>query len=88
MQKTAWHPLQIEFTNEIYNGRFTAHHDPACGETSMPQASQAQQQIKVMGDKSPKSNQKKVSQKQASTSSAAQKKAAAVASKQVADKKR
>ena len=44
--------------------------------------------IKVMGDKSPKSNQKKSSQKQAVASSAAQKNKAAVASKQAAGKKK
>jgi len=41
-----------------------------------------------MGDRSPKSNQKKNSQKQALASSASQKKAEAVAVKQAAGKKR
>jgi hypothetical protein len=41
-----------------------------------------------MGDKSPKSNQKKSSQKQANVSSADQKKKQAVADKQAAGKKR
>ena len=44
--------------------------------------------IKVMGDKSPKSNQKKSSQKQAKASSASQMKSAAVAAKQAAGKKK
>jgi hypothetical protein len=43
----------------------------------MPQASQSAEKIKVMGDKSPKSNQKKTAQK--SKVSAAKKKPAAVA---------
>ncbi len=50
----------------------------------MPQASQLAEKINVMGDKSPKSNQKKSSQKQAKTSSANQQKTAAVAAKQSA----
>ena len=44
--------------------------------------------IKVMGDKSPKANQKKSGQKQSKNDSAAQKKNAAVASKQAAGKKK
>jgi hypothetical protein len=41
-----------------------------------------------MGDKSPKSTQKKSSQKQAKANSAAEKKRAVVLSKQASDKKR
>ena len=44
--------------------------------------------IKVMGDKSPKSNQKKSSQKQAKAVSAGEKKKAAVMSKQAGGKKK
>jgi len=44
--------------------------------------------IKVMGDKSPKSTQKKSSQKQVKATSAAQQKKAAVLSKQVVGKKK
>ena len=47
-----------------------------------------QNKIKVMGDKSPKSTQKKSTQKQAHASSAAEKKKAAVLSKQAAGKKK
>ena len=48
----------------------------------MPQAGQPwKKRYKIMGDKSPKSNQKKNSQKQAVASSASQKKAQAVAAK-------
>lgn len=43
---------------------------------------------KVMGDKSPKSNQKKASQKQAVANSAAQKRKQEIAAKQAALKKR
>lgn len=43
---------------------------------------------KIMGDRSPKSNQKKSSQKQAKASSAEQKKKQVVADKQAAGKKR
>ena len=44
--------------------------------------------IKVMGDKSPKSNQKKSTQKQTKASSAEQKKQAAIATKQSPTKKK
>jgi hypothetical protein len=45
-------------------------------------------QKKVMGDKSPKANQKKSGQKQAKASSANQQKSAAIAAKQSAGKKK
>ncbi len=47
----------------------------------------AQSTIKIMGDKSPKSNQKKSSQKQAKVNSAEQQKKQAAAAKQVVGKK-
>ena len=47
-----------------------------------------QNKIKVMGDKSPKANQKKSGQKQAKASSANQKKSAAEAAKSAAGKKK
>jgi hypothetical protein len=53
----------------------------------MPQESQPQKEKNVMGDKSPKSNQKKSSQKQTKAKSASQKKSAAVAAKQAGKKK-
>lgn len=68
--------------SSIYNGRPAAHDSLPSGETDMPQVNQPQKIINVMGDKSPKSNQKKSSQKDAKTSSANQKKSAAVAAKQ------
>ena len=43
--------------------------------------------IKIMGDKSPKSNQKKSTQKQAMAQSAERKKKQVIAAKQVAGKK-
>jgi hypothetical protein len=58
-------------------------------ETNMPSASQHQKRNEIiMGDRSPKSNQKKNSQKQALASSASHKKAEAVAAKQASGKKR
>ena len=47
----------------------------------------AQNTIKIMGDKSPKSNQKKSTQKQAQANRADQKKKQAIAAKQTAVKK-
>jgi hypothetical protein len=58
------------------------------GENHLPQLSQPAEKIKHMGDKSPKSNQKKSSQKLSKTSSADQKKRQAVAAKQAAGKKK
>ncbi len=48
----------------------------------MPQVNQPQKKDKIMGDRSPKSNQKKSSQKNAATNSANQKKSQAIAAKQ------
>lgn len=72
----------------IYNDHAGKHDSLPCGETVMPQVSQPQKKIKVMGDKSPKSNQKKSSQKQAKVSSADQKKKQAAADKSAASKKK
>ena len=55
----------------------------------MPQASQPQNQHKkVMGDKSPKANQKKSGQKQSKANSASKQKNAAIAAKSAAGKKK
>lgn len=54
----------------------------------MPQASQPAEKEKIMGDKSPKSNQKKSTQKQSKVNSADQKKKQAVVAKQAAGKKK
>ncbi len=71
----------------IYNGRPGKHDGYSSGETKLPQVSQPQEKIKIMGDRSPKANQKKSSQKQAKVNSADQKKKQAVAAKQAAGKK-
>jgi len=55
---------------------------------SMPQWNQTVERKKVMGDKSPKSNQKKTSQKQAKVSSADQKKKQVAADKASASSKK
>jgi hypothetical protein len=55
----------------------------------MPRVSQtAEEKLKTMGDRSPKSNQKKSSQKQNKNDSADQKKRQATADKQSAGKKK
>jgi hypothetical protein len=54
----------------------------------MPQVSQPAEEIKIMGDRSPKANQKKSSQNMAKASAADQKKKQAVADKQSAGKKK
>jgi hypothetical protein len=54
----------------------------------MPQVNQSRRQNKIMGDKSPKSNQKKSTQKQSKVSSADQKKKQAVAAKSAASSKK
>jgi hypothetical protein len=72
----------------VYNGSPGGHDMGPFGETDMPQVSQPQKKAKHMGDRSPKSNQKKTSQKQARASSADQKKKSAIAAKQAAGKNR
>jgi hypothetical protein len=72
----------------IYIARRRTQGGDPCGETDMSQVSQPQKKDKIMGDRSPKSNQKKTSQKQAKASSADQKKKQAVAAKSAAGKKR
>ena len=81
-------PLPYNFASTIYNDRPGKHDTCASGENFMPQASQLAEKIKVMGDKSPKANQKKSGQKDAKTSSANQKKNAAAAAKSSAPKKK
>jgi hypothetical protein len=53
----------------------------------MPQVSQPAEKNKIMGDKSPKSNQKKSTQKQSKASSADQQKKQALAAKSAVKKK-
>jgi hypothetical protein len=63
---------------------------PPSDETSMPPASQQteKQRYKIMGDRSPKANQKKSSQKHSKASSASHQKALAVSAKQASNKKK
>jgi hypothetical protein len=72
----------------IYNHRPGTHAASAFGETAMPQVSQPAKETKIMGDRSPKSNKKKSTQKQAQANSAEQKKKQAVAAKSAAGKNR
>jgi hypothetical protein len=86
---TGARPRQNHFASIIYNPRPGGHAVHPCGETAMPQASQPSKgKSNTMGDRSPKSNQKKSNQKQAKTSSADQKKKQAAAAKQSAAKKK
>ena len=73
----------------IDNDRPGKHDRFPCGETEMPQNESTQQRkIKVMGDRSPKSNQKKSNQKQSKANSADQRKKDAVAAKSAVGKKK
>jgi hypothetical protein len=54
----------------------------------MPQVSQRKKESNIMGDRSPKSNQKKSTQKQSKAHSADQKKKQAVFAKQSANSKK
>jgi hypothetical protein len=72
----------------IYNLRRPEHGGGVFGETSIPQAGQPADKSNTMGDKSPKSTQKKSSQKQAKANTAASKKQQAVAAKQAGGKKK
>lgn len=78
----------MEIASIIYNDRPGKHNMNSFGETNMPQVNQPAEESQNMGDKSPKSNQKKSSQKQAMALSAELKKKQAVAEKQAAGKKR
>jgi hypothetical protein len=61
---------------------------PPAEKLTMSRASQLSTHIQVMGDRSPKSTQKKAGQKEAKATSAAKKKTEAVASKQAVAKKK
>lgn len=80
------------FTNAtiIYNYRFTKHDYVACGETfhSAGKLTVEKESKNIMGDKSPKANQKKSSQKTTKVTKVAAKKTAAVVAKQAAGKKK
>jgi hypothetical protein len=60
---------------------------PPEGKLCFPQVSQLQTKVNIMGDRDPKSNQKKSTQKQSKANSADQKKKQAVFEKQSANKK-
>jgi hypothetical protein len=79
---------QNHFASIIYNNRPGSQDVHPCGETAMPQASQPSKgKSNTMGDRSPKSNQKKSNQKQAKANSADQKKNQALAAQKSAGKK-
>jgi hypothetical protein len=77
-----------DFASIIYNDRPSRQAGRPFGETDMPQVVNPRKKSKIMGDRSPKSNQKKTNQKQAQSDSADQKKKAAEAAKSAALKKR
>jgi len=80
--------LRDDFASIIYNDRPGKHDMSPFGETNMPQVNEPTEESQDMGDKSPKANQKKTSQKQAMAISAELKKKQAVAEKQAAGKNR
>jgi len=77
-----------EVASSIYNDHPGRQDERPFGETDMPQVINPLKKTKIMGDRSPKSNQKKTNQKQAQADSANQKKKAAEAAKSAALKKR
>jgi hypothetical protein len=80
--------LAGDFASIIYNDHAGRQDERPSGETDMPQVFNPRKKTKIMGDRSPKSNQKKTNQKQAQSDSADQKKKAAEAAKSAALKKR
>ncbi len=58
------------------------HSNHSFGETNIPKVSQPEESTSPMGDKSPKSTQKKASQKQSKNDASAQKKQSLVTSQQ------
>jgi hypothetical protein len=80
--------VSSQLTPILYSGRFGGYTSFLCGETTMPRGSQFTEYQQHMGDKSPKSNQKKSTQKQTKANSVAQSKKQAIAAKQSAGKKK
>jgi hypothetical protein len=75
-------PNSMFFASVIYNGHYGKQDTLSSGETKHAAGeSTRRRKINIMGDKNPKSNQKKSSQKQSKANSASQKKKAAVAAK-------
>jgi hypothetical protein len=81
-------PPQNEIASVIYKAGSRDDAAPPCGETNIPQVNQPAEKNKTMGDKSPKANQKKSSQKQALQSSADKQKQQALAAKSAAAHKK
>jgi hypothetical protein len=79
---------RTEIESIIYNHGLAKHNDLAFGETNIPQVSQPAEKTNLMGDKSPKANQKKSSQKQSQANSANEQKKKALFAKQAAGKKK
>ena len=76
-------------TQPLYNSRQGHYHHSACGETSYATGeSTRNKKDNIMGDRSPKANQKKSTQKQSKADSADQKRKQAVFEKQSANKKK
>jgi hypothetical protein len=83
---------ESKFAAILYKQRIVQHDDSAAGRNyyavGKSTCRNETKRNKIMGDRSPKSNQKKSSQKQAKASSASQKRAQASAAKQAAGKKK
>lgn len=80
--------MQNNFALTIYNDRCGIQAGFPSENLSCRRKINPHKKIKIMGDKSPKSNQKKSSQKQSQASRADQMKKQAVVAKQAATKKR
>ena len=79
----------INFASSIYNDCDNPHDTFPFGETNHAAGESIPlKKIKLMGDKSPKSNQKKSSQKQTKASNADQQKKQALAAKSAANNKK
>jgi len=72
----------------LYNDHKRDYDFPASGETTYATGKSTAKKRNIMGDRSPKSNQKKSTQEQSKASSADQKKKQAVFAKQSANKKK
>jgi hypothetical protein len=82
---------QLIFAAALYNRQNPQHHCSASGRNFHAVGKSKRRnkrKNKIMGDRSPKSNQKMSSQKNAKASSASHKHAQAVAAKQAAGKKK
>ena len=83
------HPLNGNIETVIYTHRRIAYDKFVCGETFHSAISKLQNRKQnIMGDRSPKANQKKSGQKESKNAGIAATKKAAVVSKQAAGKKK